>query len=180
MNACRPARPVVVTPGYDGGADFSPDARRVAIARLNGGLSLRQLPDGGELGHRDDALRFDQVHFSPDGRWLVAASHASNLVQLLNAESLVVRWQTNLAGNIGGVAWRPDGRELAIGLAQGSILLLAAAEGTQRRELRGHTSTPRFLTYAPDGQLLWSRGGDSTMRAWSVATGEPSRPNGQF
>jgi eukaryotic-like serine/threonine-protein kinase len=152
--------------------DFSAEGKSVAICPGNGGVVIHRIGGDKELQRSKDTTRFDQVRYSPDGLWLAVSSESSNILEVLDAHTLGIRWQTNFPANTGALAWRSDGRELAIGIMTGTIYFLAAEDGSVQRELRGHTLTPDALVFSNDGHLLWSRGSDSTMRAWDVATGE--------
>jgi eukaryotic-like serine/threonine-protein kinase len=152
--------------------DFPPDAKSVAVGLGGGGLAVHRLADGEALIRSTSTNQFDQVRYSPDGRCLALSCNSSAFVQVLDANTLRVRWTTNLPAITGALAWRPDGRELAIGLQSGTICLLGTDDGSLRHELRGHTYTSQAIQFSNDGHQLWSRGADSTMRAWDAATGE--------
>lgn len=65
---------------------------------------------------------------------------------------------------------RPDGRELAMGCLDGSVLLLDAETGRQSGRLLGHRSHVHRVRYSPDGATLASASCDGTVRIWSVAS----------
>jgi WD40 repeat protein len=71
------------------------------------------------------------------------------------------------------VAFTPDGRGLAVAVADRTIRLWDSTTGKQRLALRGHTAPVTSLAFSPDGGMLASAGGlDRTIRLWDVAEGK--------
>ena len=68
------------------------------------------------------------------------------------------------------VAWSADGRTVAAGTEEGSVLLWGP-EGEARATLTGHSAPVRTLAWAPDGQTLASGSYDGTVRLWGVDDG---------
>ncbi len=62
------------------------------------------------------------------------------------------------------VTGTPDGQTLAVG-SKDSLIREYAADGTLRRELKGHRGYVRALAYLPDGRLV-SCADDGTVRLW--------------
>jgi WD40 repeat protein len=71
-----------------------------------------------------------------------------------------------------GVAFSPDGRTLASGSYDYTVLSWNAATGRQLAVLRGHTSAVSAVAFSPDGRTLASGSYDHTVRLWT------SRPAG--
>ena len=66
------------------------------------------------------------------------------------------------------VAFSPDGKRLATGIADKVIRLWDVASGTQVGDLHGHTSYIHALAFSPDGTRLVSASGDYTVRIWDT------------
>jgi small GTP-binding protein len=66
------------------------------------------------------------------------------------------------------VAWSVDGRILAFaaGRAYPSIQIWDVDSGRQLHSLEGHTEEIRSIAFSPDGGLLVSKSGDSSVRLW--------------
>ncbi|MFT7676762.1 MAG: serine/threonine protein kinase/WD40 repeat protein [Planctomycetota bacterium] len=78
---------------------------------------------------------------------------------------------TDLGGSLGPARFGPQGDWLAVGAEQGTWLI--ALDGTiEPRFLDGHASRVQTLAFTPDGQRLLTGAFDTTVRCWSVASGE--------
>lgn len=66
------------------------------------------------------------------------------------------------------LAYSPEGKYLASGSADHTILLRDAATGRVIRALRGHTAAVNYVAFLPDGQTLVSGSTDGTVKLWPV------------
>jgi WD40 repeat protein len=142
---------------------WSPDGRTIAVG---GSHSLYlwtvetetkrdvELADEGYEGH---ALR---VAFSPDGRWLAAASGVVRLWDAATLELLPLGEERRRATMC--LAFSRDGKTLATGHSprragapdQHLVRLWDLAARRVRGELAGPTGTPDALSFSPDGRWL--------------------------
>jgi len=83
--------------------------------------------------------------------------------------------QAGHANTAASVACSPDGRTVASGSPDGTVMLWEVQTGALKRTLRGHGSgfgpAVNVVAYSPDGSTLASGGEDHTVRLWDPATG---------
>ncbi|CAO3565071.1 unnamed protein product [Mortierella alpina] len=73
---------------------------------------------------------------------------------------------------VGCSAYSPDGKSLAVGLYDGSIIVYDTRAWTKAHTLHGHTDVVWSVAYTPDGSRIASGSGDKTVRLWDSRTGE--------
>jgi serine/threonine protein kinase len=87
------------------------------------------------------------------------------------------RIQTTLRGHtdaVISVTWSPDGKTLASGSWDHTIILWDMGSGTKLRTLEGHTSTVYTVAWSPDGKMLAS-GSFFTIILWDTQSGSQLR-----
>lgn len=75
-------------------------------------------------------------------------------------------------GGVVGVAFSPDGQQLATSDTKGDIQIWDAQMGVQLQRCRGHQHWAWAVAFSPDGQYLASASDDYRIKLWDVATGE--------
>ena len=65
----------------------------------------------------------------------------------------------------------PDGRLVASGSSDQTVVVWDVASGLALRVLTGHEAAVNGCAFSPDGRLLVSAGSDRTVRLWEVASG---------
>jgi WD40 repeat protein len=108
---------------------------------------------------------------SPDGLMLASASESTirfwNLATRAAADNPVL---TVNNGDIGALAFSPDGKTLAIGCFDGPIKLWSVHQRQEVATLKAHLSFIQSLAFSPDGRTLASSSYDNTVRLWSAPT----------
>jgi TolB protein len=150
------------------GAAWSPDGRRIAISAIavddhdpeifvlaHDGLGLVRLTDN-QLSDRQPA-------WSPDGRSIAFASARTGLFQIyrMRADGSVQRRLTDQAEDCETPAWSPTGRWIVASCELGwwKLVGMRSDGSAERRLLPGYPLTESSPTFAPDGSIVFARGG---------------------
>jgi WD40 repeat protein/beta-lactamase regulating signal transducer with metallopeptidase domain len=70
------------------------------------------------------------------------------------------------------IARSPDGKTLALALADQTVQLRNSSTGALRLTLKGHEDAVTCLAFAPDGKLLATGSPDRRVRVWDTETGK--------
>ena len=133
---------------------------------------------------------FDDVAFAPDGTGLLVAGRGSpaphqpdgrklldsalSLLDLATGDRLrtFVGSGKGEDGNyplVRACVYSPDGRTVAGGEENGSVLLFESATGLLRRRLAGHRGAVAGLSFTPDGKRLVTASFDNTGLVWDIS-----------
>lgn len=178
-----PARFEVAAPGAVALA-FAPDATRLAILFGDGRVGVLDAATGRALG---------EFAPSPPGEAQAIAWGAGGRLAVAGGSGLRL-WSLEISSGSGGsgsgvaatpvpvpnapavyaLAFSPDGRQLALGHADGAVTVVVAATGTTAQTLSAHRSAVRALSFAHDGQRLASGAESGEVVLWQVATATPA------
>jgi WD40 repeat protein len=157
-------------------AALSPDGKTLAVGRLAApsGESTLALFDAATLEPREQvagvAQAVGRLAFAPDGKTLVVscvAGGASHVI-VCDADSGREIRRLELGVPASGLALSPDGKLLAAGTRDGTIVLWDPKSGASRGTFAAHAALVARLAYAPDGRTLASATFDGMIKLWWV------------
>ena len=176
--------PAGVNPVYT--VAVSPDGQFAAAGRANQ-VFLYHVPTKREIGRlTDDEILKQGVYKQPGVAFMdlvqsLTFSSDSNLLAAggfrtvkiwQRQQNLKLRDVKNLADVPQSIAVSADGKQVALGLNNGSIVLLDPASGQISKTLTGHQGAVSSVQWAADQSVLFSAGADKTIRSWNPADGK--------
>ena len=151
---------------------FSPDGALLASGSQGGRVSLLDVGTQTQVATLRGASDVNSVAFSPpDGALLASAGgFGDKTVKLWDVESRdLIGTLEGHEGEVGPVAFSPDGKTLASGSWDGTVKLWDVAARTPVATLRD-VNTVRSVVFSPDGALLASGSLGGTVSLWDVPT----------
>ena len=135
----------------------------VVVRRLDDDSPLLELPGRPNLGKAIGG-------FSPDDRYLaMKSSNGGDSLEIWDLEAhRAVLLETNLAGGLTPTwAFHPDGRQLAYGRRDGSIVVVDLVDGREQRRWAGGFGQPNSMAFNRDGsRLAFSCWSSRTILSW--------------
>ena len=182
--------PLVAHTSWVNSLAFAPDGRTLASGGEDKSIILWDVaahrPVGAPLLGHLAGVR--SVAFSPDGKILASGGCAKPIDKGACSQGEIRLWNvatreplgallTGHANLINRVVFSPDGKTLASGSADNTIILWSV---TTRQPigspLTGHKAAVWSLAFSPDGKTLASASQDSTVILWDVAALQPITP----
>jgi WD40 repeat protein/DNA-binding SARP family transcriptional activator len=153
-------------------AAFSPDGRVLVAGTTRGALIFWNLASGARLGpvlhHPRGQESRGNLAFAPDGATVYTSVQGGKTI----VWDVTRRRRVRTIPLGGTLAVSRNGKTLALGQQDGSIILVDAGTGRRRRVLTGHSTIVTGLAFSPDGATLASASDDRTAILWNLATGK--------
>jgi len=121
-----------------------------------------------------DALRAGQTLTNLNGN----TDQRSKLMGILQESVQTVRERNSLEKHketITSIRFSPDGKTLASGSFDGTIILWNVETGENLYTLEGHEGEVWNVSFSPDGKTVASASADATVKLWDVETGQELR-----
>lgn len=175
---------------------FSPDGKTLASAGRDNTVRLWNLEDVRlqTLASHQDAI--GTIRFRRDGKILASAS-LDDTLKLWNVQngSLLKTFKNNgkeyidavgggnwfegktIKGNgqekqeVSSASFSQDGKILAVAIADGTVTLWSAENGSLLKILKGHSKGVLGIGFSPDGKILASASADRTVKLWTIESG---------
>jgi dipeptidyl aminopeptidase/acylaminoacyl peptidase len=152
----------------------SPNGQLIASAGTFGISIWNKSNDTPLVAERDNSRTYKALAFSKDSRYLAGAWRITG-----GGGNIIAIWDmTNLSGTerqlrghtdiIKTIDFSPDGRYLASGGEDKSVIVWNLATGQQQKILNDHTGYVYAVQFSPDGKYLATAGGDNTVRIYPV------------
>ena len=158
----------------------SADGRKIAARSYTGDLRYYDIA-GGRLHtlNKSNGIPTDfgrvGIALSPDGKTLAVSQGPDvHFLDMATDKALGEPWGGHKA-KVQSVAYSADGKCLASGDEDGTVLVREAATGTVSRRLEGKRPV-RALAFSPDGRTLAAGGGEGEsekLRLWDLSSGKP-------
>ncbi len=174
--------PVRFFPGHTarvGRIAFFPGGDRLLSVSNDGSVRVWDVETGKPL--RQDKIEKcrGEAALSPEGHFLAVSADQTVVVLALKegeARSGQVReFEQADSGFIGGLAFSPDGRQLASANYDFSTILWDVETGRLVQRLQGHQDQVRSVAFNPSGTRIVTGGYDKTLRIWDPRSGKQVR-----
>jgi WD40 repeat protein len=110
--------------------------------------------------------------WSPDGRWVAAASADSHVYLWEAATGHLSHYLQDHRSEVQSIAWSPDGSRLASASIDGTACVWDATTGQHLLTYTGHANEVRSIAWSPDSIRIASASYDRTVQVWDAATGQ--------
>lgn len=159
------------------GLAYSPDGKLLAIGLSKGTVTLRDAGTGRDLRSWSASNQAVGVAFSPDGARLLTGDPTGIKLWSPDSGKLLFAFPEPV-GEPTDIAFRPDGKRLAIASTDANIRIWNLESGQLERVVEELTLEPFSLSWSPDGKLLASAGADGAISLWNTATWKRERTLG--
>jgi WD40 repeat protein len=156
---------------------YSLDGTRVLTSGSDGRVKIWNSPSGtlvSDWAGAAPGVAVNQALFTPDGRFVVACAADGSLAVWSSGGQLVGSASVSSKSPLVRLAVSPDGKTIAAGALDGTVLLYAMATN-HAIERHDQQSAVNALAFDPTGSRLVSASQDGTALIADASSGEPER-----
>lgn len=154
---------------------FSSQGKQLTAGNSAGEIASYDLRTGEMVRVIAKLIPLRRLAMSPQGDRIAVVGESESLVQILDAASGQKVWSFELPAPIAptsGLAWRPDGKLLAVGCNDRRIHVWDMVLFRPQASLDGHEGMEVAPVFDAAGDFLISRSWDWTVRFWDAVTGK--------
>jgi serine/threonine protein kinase/WD40 repeat protein len=167
---------------------LSPDGRRLAGGNHRGELRLWDLTTSrpGQTLPSQSLSSIREVKFSPDSRFLLLGGSKRQPKPKGSEEFGIEIWDVERSRVVGepgtisnfphSILFRPDGKRVWVGTAEGHIHSFDVPSGKPLRNASKQSGSVYSLSVSQDGKVLLAGGADESARLWDVERDQPLGP----
>jgi len=169
---------------------FSPDGKNLASCSAGGSVRIWEISSGNSIQTLREASgkAVHSISYSPDSK-TIASGSADGSVRLwdvitgterisLVCSSVTRRNEIGQKGSIGTddcLSISPDGRLLASGSTDGTLMVWEIASGSIVNQQKPHQGSINSVIFSPDGKSLATTGDDGIVKFWKIRVTESLR-----
>jgi WD40 repeat protein len=158
-------------------------ASTLAVQKVKEADEQTNLARNGELSAQSIALRDRKFQISlllgvEAYKSLASVQSSGAVLDNVQAHPQILMYLSGHTNAVKSVAFSPDGKTLASGSSDSTVILWEATTGKrigQPLSVSGNTSAVNSVAFSPDGKTLAAGRSDSTVILWDVASGKPIR-----
>ncbi|KAG8914109.1 hypothetical protein FRC02_005111, partial [Tulasnella sp. 418] len=152
---------------------FSPDGAQIVCSSSDPSIIIWDTETGtviSRLQRSESGYTVYSLAFSPDGTQLASTCDGDAI--LWNYESRTIsRKLEGSTGDLGCVAFSPDGRFILVGCGSGQVVTWDTTTGCQIGTFSGHTGSVASVAVSPDGSRVVTGSYDDTVSVWDMSSG---------
>ncbi len=160
-------------------AAFTPDGNHLLVGGYHELLMWDLTSDQPPVRIGNMPERTFAIEFSPDKASLAIGGGSPGV----EGEVRLIPWQngpqaggdhrvlTALEDVLFDIAFRPDGKQLATGAADGTVRVFDLAAGTERLKINNHSNWVTGVAYSADGKSIATASRDKTSKLFDAETG---------
>jgi WD40 repeat protein len=154
-------------------AVFSADEKYIATDAPDKSISLWDLSSRHQIRSFPGTGRpVLSVVFAPDQE-MIAGAFVGGTVRVWDVKSGKEKFEEHSQLEKPGLAFSPDGKQLAVGMADNAAAIIDIETGRVLRSFSTLASSLGLLFFSPDGISLFATNADGQIHSWKVRDGQP-------